>query len=131
MLFVLILPVQAANWKQIDAKEYVDLDSIEKYNYAYSIRNDDIYSFWIKNLNDKGPDFINFEKRYNKKIWYLMTRYLVDCKNKTIATKVSVIYNLSAQVIDSYEKPDYSIEWASIIPESIGESYYYGVCVAK
>lgn len=130
LLFLLsfALPVCAANWKQIAEKEYVDLDSIEKYTDVYNSRNNNIYSFWIKSLNDKTSFFTDYEKSYNKKIWYKMTRNLIDCKNKTITLKSITIYDLKRQVIDTYEVPDYAIKWNSIIPDSVGEGYYYGVC---
>ncbi len=128
LLVLFTLPACAASWKQIAEKEYVDLNSIEKYNDTYNPQNTNIYSFWIKSLNDKTSIFTDVEKRYNIKIWYKITRNLVDCKNRTIALKSLTIYDLKGQTIDTYEEPDYSIKWNSIVPDSIGESYYYGVC---
>lgn len=130
LLFFLLftLPVCAANWKQIDDKKYVDLDSIEKYTDRYDSRKNEIYSFWIKSLNDKSSLFTDLEKQYNKKIWYQMTRNLVDCKNKTISLKSITTYDLNGYTIETFETPDYSIKWTSIVPDSIGEGYYYGIC---
>ena len=129
LVFVIALPVCASSWKQIDEKQYVDIDSIELYEDKYASNNGIKYSFWIKSLNNKSKAFLDDEKYYNKKIWYKMVRMLVDCKNKTLAIKAFAIYGLKGQVLDGYEVPEYEIQWTSIIPDSVGENYYYGVCL--
>ena len=128
LLLLFTLPNYAANWKQTYEKEYVDLDSIEKYIDVYNSRNNNIYSFWIKSLNDKNSYFTDFEKQYNKKIWFIKTRNLIDCKNKMISVKALIIYDDKGQSIHNYEASEYSIKWNSIVPDSIGEDYYYEVC---
>ncbi len=128
LLVLFVLPVSATTWEQIDTKRYIDLDSIEKYNDKYDSRKSEIYSFWIKSLNDESQYFTDFEKDYNKKVWYTMTRNLINCDNKTITPKAIIFYDLSHRVIKNFELPAYSLEWHSIIPDSIGEDYYYGIC---
>lgn len=128
LLLLFALPVCAANWKQIDDKEYVDLDSIEQYNEIYNLRSSNVQSFWIKSLNDKSSYFTDLEKRLDKKVWYNMTRYLVNCTNKTIGLKSITTYDLKGQTLENYEVSNYLIEWSSVVPDSRGEGYYYGVC---
>ncbi len=120
---------QAVTWQQYDEKKYIDLDSIEKYSGVHSLNNNSIYSFWTKILNNKNQVFLDDEKFYNKKIWYKMARTLIDCKNKTLAIKSYAIYDLKGQIIDAHEVPEYQIQWSSIIPETLGELYYNGICL--
>ena len=127
-LIMLALPVYAVNWKPVAEKQYIDLDSIEIYGSKYQTQNNEIYSFWIKALNNKSPGFIEMEKVYNKKVWYSLNKYLIDCRDKTIATKSVALYDLDRHPINILEVPNYSIQWDSIVPESAGKSYYYIIC---
>ncbi len=127
-LAILILPAYSANWKQISEKEYVDIDSIEKYEDSFSTKKREAYSFWIKGLNDKSSFFTELEKYHKKKIWYILSKDLIDCKNKAFSFKAYALYGLDGSIITSQETPDYRIEWNSIVPDSIGERNYYGIC---
>lgn len=129
--FGFILPVCAANWEQIGDKLYIDTDSIEHYSEKYSSEDTKRFSFWIKSLNDGSSYFTKMEKTYGKKVWYTLSRDIVDCNEKTIANKSVVVYDLKSQVIDSYEAILYSGSWNSIVPDSIGELYYYNICRPK
>ncbi len=126
--FNLTLSVFATDWKQIDDKLYIDIDSIESYSERYETGNTRKFSFWIKSLNDSSSYFTKIEKAYNKKIWYLLSKNIVDCNEKMIANKSFVIYDLKSQVIDSNEEYIYPGSWNSIVPDSIGELYYSNIC---
>lgn len=54
---------------------------------------------------------------------------LVNCSDKSLATKSFAIYDIKGQAIDLYEASDYEIQWSSIIPETMGELYYNGICL--
>lgn len=99
-----LLPVFAANWEQIDDKLYIDTDSIERYSERYETEGTRRFSFWIKSLNDGSSYFTKMEKAYGKKVWYTLSRDIVDCNEKTIANKSIVVYDLKSQVIDSNEE---------------------------
>lgn len=129
--FIFAMPVFAANWKQIDEKIYVDFDSIERYTGISNYENSRQYSFWIKSLNDSSSYFAKLEKHTGKKVWYTLSRDIVDCDEKMIANKSIVIYDLKSQVIDSSEEYIYSGSWNSIAPDSIGELYYNLICKPK
>lgn len=129
--FDFILPAFATNWEQIGDKIYIDADSIERYSERYETEDTKKFSFWIKSLNDGSSYFAKMEKAYGKKVWYTLSRDIVDCNEKTIANKSIVVYDLKSQVIDSYESILYSGSWNSIVPDSVGELYYYGICKPK
>lgn len=129
LLAFFITTVQASEWKEYNTKSYIDVSSIEKLDNESFKKNDLIYSFWIKMLNDKSPYFIDLEKNYNKKIWYSMDKLLINCKNKTIAVKSSIFYDLKGYSIDSYDiSNQILLRWNSIAPDSRGEALYYGIC---
>ena len=127
-LMIIMLPAFSATWQQIDNKRYIDIDSIETYKTKYDFEKSVIYSFWIKSLNNKSNYFNDIEKKYNKTVWYDVTRTLINCSDKTITTKSFVFYDLNSHVITSHEVPGYSLDWESIVPDSIGEEYYYNIC---
>lgn len=58
-----------------------------------------------------------------------MVKMLVNCSDKSLATKSFAIYDIKGQAIDLYEASDYEIQWSSIIPETMGELYYNGICL--
>lgn len=129
----LILPVFAAEWKQIAEKDYIDISSVKEFNdgdtYSKKRYNRNEKEFWIKQLNDKSSYFTNFEKNYNKKVWYTMSKMIVDCNNKTLATKSFLIYDTNGKVIDQYEEEyDSLLKRNQIIPETKGEYWCDIVC---
>ncbi len=129
LLLLLALPVYASTWKQVSEKTYIDIENIERYKNKHNFDNAVIYSFWIKSLNDKSQFFLDDEKNYNKKVWYKMVKMLVNCSDKSLAAKSFAIYDIKGQAIDLYEASDYEIQWSSIIPETMGELYYNGICL--
>ncbi len=73
--FVSLLPVFAADWKEICPKKYVDVTSITW--------DKNVVSFWIKSLNPGDWKLIN-----NKKVWYTNEFFLLNCKKKKWLFKV-------------------------------------------
>ena len=127
LLFLLtfsMLQVQAANWIQVDDKMYMDVDSIEYFvsDGQYNQRNNQ-YSFWVKSLNDGSDNYKQLEKHFNKKVWYSLSKYVVDINTQKIAQKTSVLYAVNEkQPLDSYEEQfDTLLCWQTIVPNSVGE----------
>ena len=119
-MILLAYPVLAAEWKQIEEKSYIDIASIQEYNdpssYDKKRYNRNEKEFWIKSLNDKSSYFTDYEKTYNKKVWYIILKYIVDCNNKTIATKSGAIYDTNGNLIDSYDVEHILLNRNDIIP---------------
>ena len=132
IMILLAYPVLAAEWKQIEEKSYIDIASIQEYNdpssYDKKRYNRNEKEFWIKSLNDKSSYFTDYEKTYNKKVWYIILKYIVDCNNKTIATKSGAIYDTNGNLIDSYDVEHILLNRNDIIPETRGENRYNIVC---
>ena len=127
LLFLLtfsMLQVQATNWIQVDDKMYMDVDSIEFFvsDGQYNKRNNQ-YSFWVKSLNDGSDNYKQLEKHFNKKVWYSLSKYVVDINTQKIAQKTSVLYAVNEkQPLDSYEEQfDTLLRWQTIVPNSVGE----------
>lgn len=119
-----IIQVQATNWIEIDNKMYMDVDSVEPFvsDRPYNTRNNQ-YSFWIKSLNDGSDSYKQLEKHFNKRVWYSLSKYVVDLNTQKIAQKTSVLYAVNEkQPLDSYEEQfDSLLQWQTIVPNSVGE----------
>ena len=124
LLTISMLQVQATNWIQVDDKMYMDVDSIEFFvsDGQYNKRNNQ-YSFWVKSLNDGSDNYKQLEKHFNKKVWYSLSKYVVDINTQKIAQKTSVLYAVNEkQPLDSYEEQfDTLLRWQTIVPNSVGE----------
>lgn len=129
-LLILILlsnPILAANWKQVGTKAYVDYDS---YQHMQDVLYSNRYAIWEKRLNDGSENFKNIEKLKNKKSWYNLIRWGIDCNNKTVKVLDSIYYDLSGNVLDTYSSPTYA-PWSSVAPSTVGEFYYDLLCQPK
>ncbi len=117
-----VLPTFATNWVQVGDKTYIDIDTIEPFvnDYGQVIPNQ--YSYWEKTLNN--GDFKKLEKQYNKKIWYMLSKNVIDLKRKTSAIKFSVLYDLKENSIDPLEIMSSLMNWQSIVPNTVGELKY-------
>ncbi len=118
----------ASNWKQIDNGLFMDTDSITTYIDKLGFKQTDIRSYWTKELNDNGAYFTNYEKEYNKKISYTMTRALINCKQRKVAPKAVVIYDTEGNFIKKFNFPIYRSSWNNIIPDSRGDLFYNILC---
>ena len=124
LIFVFFSPVFAANWKKIASKRYIDINSYQNLqDPLYPNR----YAIWEKNLNDGTNHFKDIEKQEGKKVWYVLTRWGVDCNSKLVNILDSIYYDLSKQVISSRSYSIYS-GWDSVVPESWGDFYYQLMC---
>ena len=116
LLFILITfisPVFAANWLEIDKKNYVDLSTLQE--------NGNIRSAWFKELNNGNWDLIN-----NKKVWYQMALIDAKCGARQINTRSSTFYDLQGHVLrnSSFDYP----YWINVVPDTYSEMEYYVLC---
>jgi len=114
----------AANWERISDKIYLDTSGIMS-----SGKTGSVYSFWTKELNDGGEDFVLSEKKYSQKVWYDMVRYSIDCSSRKFKIEEVLIYGLQHNLmgIDSSAADG----WHVIPPQSIAEDYLELVCKFK
>ena len=121
-VFLLSIPVFAAEWVQVGDKEYVDKESIFQFN---QYGNEHI-SFWIKSLNDKSKLFVDFEKAFKTKVWYVKSLWEINCTQKKIIIRDKVVYDLNQNVIYSFD--DTFSKWNKIVPDTVGDYYYNTFC---
>lgn len=131
-IIILLLTIFLSNsisnatcWEQYDTKTFIDTDSIEYYIDDYGRTNPEQYTFWTKNLNNGSLMFTNYEKYSHKKVWYALIKTIVNLQTKRIAIKSFTFYDTKNNLIFSSEKPDYNLEWQSIVPQTRGENFYY------
>lgn len=87
------LPTFAADWVQTGEKRYIDIDSIERdSNRSY------VFSYWTKNLNNGKLKLL--EEKYNKKIWYIMCKKVIDFHTNSYLIVELDYYDLNDKLID-------------------------------
>ena len=115
IILVSVLPVFAADWKEVCPKNYIDISSIT--------RNNDVVKFWTKLLNTGEWAPIN-----NKKIWYTKDYVLLNCREKKMAIQTVVYYDLKENAIDYLNVDDVLLQWNNIVPDTTGDLLYQGAC---
>lgn len=130
-LIISILPTFAvSNWAQIDNYTYIDTNSLRKENYSNSNYNN-YYSIWSKKLNNGSKPFLDMESFYNSKILFSLEQLYFDCKNKRLALKCYISYDLVGNVVVDNTIMDYNLLFTNIAPETIGEKIYDYVCTGR
>lgn len=122
-----VLPTFAVNWVQISDKAYIDTDSIEPYVDDFGNIKANQYCYWEKRLNDGSNYYKETEKDYNRKIWYIKSKGVIDINKKTFAPKYAVLYDLKENIIDTYRFKDSELSWTDIIPDTVGYEVLYVV----
>lgn len=115
------LGAYAANWTKITDKIYLDVSGIMPVP-----KQNSVYSFWTKELNDGNQDFLLAEQSYSQKIWYDLVNYSVDCSSRKIKMNDVLVYGLRNNLIAT----DSSLNdtWHTVPPDSIVEDYLELVC---
>lgn len=114
-IFVSLLPVFAADWKEICPKKYVDVTSITW--------DKNVVSFWIKSLNPGDWKLIN-----NKKVWYTNEFFLLNCKKKKMDLQSVIFYDLQGKTIDILELDEVFVQWHNVVPETTSDLFYRAFC---
>ena len=117
ILFILFLMslnfAFGVRWVEIGYKQYLDYDSIELRGF--------VVTAWFKDLNPGNWDLYN-----GKKIYYMLQKVDIDCKNKKIGLKNVVYYDLKNKVL--YSPISELSNWSSVVPDSVGEYKYQFMC---
>ena len=129
LLFSLSLPVFSSDWVQISENSYVDKDNISEYVNKYEENTHDKFSFFVKSFNDKSANFLYLEKSYKKEVKYQISKFAVDCSNKTISTQEITSYDNFDNVVNKYHAP--YLKFAEFAPNSASDKYYSYVCSVK
>ncbi len=114
----------AANWQKINDKIYLDVSGIMRTGQSGSV-----YSFWTKELNDGGNDFVIAEMKYSQKVWYDLVHYSIDCSSRKFKIEEVLMYGLNNNLIT--DDSTALSGWHSIPPQSIAEDYLELVCKVK
>ena len=104
---------QASRWVEIGYKQYVDYDSVNLDGF--------IVSAWFKDLNPG-----NFELYRGNKIYYMLQRVAIDCKNRKIGLRSVAYYGLKNNLLTPLVPDQYG--WMAVIPDSMGEYKYMYMC---
>ena len=126
LICTIIFPAFAENYIQIANNSYIDNDTIMPYIGKYEPAGSGKISFWIKNKNDKSASFDYLEKSLKKEVSYQTINFVTDCRNKQIATKSILAYDMSGDIISDYSAP--SLQFTNIEQNSKEEVYYSYVC---
>lgn len=123
-LLTITLPTFAANWIQVDiqGKAFMDINSIHK-EHEYGRYN--LYSIWVKFLNDGGDYYKSAEQIYNKKIWFEMTKIIIDCNENDFTMETGTFYDIDKNPIRTRK---YSSRWEAIIPGTIVDTEKQYIC---
>ena len=93
LTIMITLPTFSADWVQTGEKRYIDIDSIERdSNRSY------VFSYWTKNLNNGKLKLL--EGKYNKKIWYIMCKKVIDFHTNSYLIVELDYYDLNDKLID-------------------------------
>lgn len=118
--------VNAANWKRIDKKMYLDTSSINPYgDYV----DENVYSVWSRWMNTGSDSWKRLEKRTGKKLSYKKVQNTVNCTRRKLAVKSMILYDTEENAVKRYEKSN--LEWYSVVPDTMGEDIYSYVCRTK
>jgi len=112
-MFLLCNNCFAARWAEIGHKQYLDFDSIELDGF--------IVTAWFKDLNPG-----NWDLYYGNKVYYLLQRVAIDCRNKKVGLRSAAYYGLKNNLLSPFVPDQYG--WTSVIPDSMGEYKYKIMC---
>lgn len=124
LCLLIVMPAYSTTWVQIQEKSYFDKDSLSYYVADDNYLQYNQKTFWVKSLNDGSQYFKELEKLDKTKIWYNLTKYIINFNNKTLAVKSYASYDLKGELVSLYTASDYQLRWHSIVPNSYGELLY-------
>lgn len=124
-LFLLLL-LPGTTFAQ-DEWEYVATTNFEDNYFIKDIVKEDHYgrlSFWVKIQKSDKKEYFKGQKYYRPSD-LVLTKWSMDCQNKTSKTQTLVVYDLKGKVRHSFNGP---FEESYIIPDSIAEKVMFIAC---
>jgi len=124
LFFLLFLPAVALAQ---DEWEYVATTNSEADYFIRDIvkdNSDGRLSVWIKIQKSDKKEYFKDEKYYRPSD-RVLTKWVMDCQNKTCKTLTMVVYDVKGNVRNSTNGP---FEESYIIPDSIAEKILYITC---
>lgn len=113
LMFAIFTPLaMAATWEEFGHKTYIDKSSI-KYIDSGAI-------FWLKILNDGTLEDID-----GKKVWYMLSKYEINCKKRQFRVLSSNFYDLKKYPLVALP---YTSSWTDIPPDSNAEIWHRIFC---
>lgn len=113
--------IQAAypiDWKMLEPDNYVDVDSVQKFeNNQYG---NNIYTY-------RTMDRRIGKKLYGDNFDYGILQYIINCDTKQNATKAITVFNKQGEVLANTVYNGNEIEWLTINNGSKNE-YFYDLC---
>ena len=140
LLIILIIlstiPAIASDWRYIGNGGYIDLESISKYPNSYLYPNNNMYTFWTKQVNDGSKNSKNsFDKieriAGNIKLKEVQRQDIIDCSKKKIALTSIIVYKLDGSPSFNFSFNEFQYQWNNIVPDSYGEFFYKVICQSK
>lgn len=124
LFFLLLLPAFALAQ---DEWEYVATTNSEDDYFIRDIVKDNIdgrLSVWIKIQKSDKKEYFK-DNKYYKPSDRILTKWDMDCQNKTVKTLTMVVYDVKGKVRESTNGP---FEETYIIPDSVAEKILYITC---
>lgn len=124
LLFLLLFP--GITFAQ-DEWEYVATTNSEDNYFIKDIVKEDNYrrlSVWVKIQKSEKKEYFKGQKYYRPSD-RVLTKWIMDCQNKTSKTQTLVVYDLKGKVRQSSNGP---FEESYIIPDSIAEKIMSIAC---
>ena len=138
-IFVLLLFASnltfAINWEDIDEFTFIDTDSIKYYFNNYGKKDYFKYTFVTKQIGDEDTIWKENESIIkaigeNQKPAYVHYRNIIDCKQKTIATRGFMTFAQSGEVLNVAEIKETELKWNNILPDTNEALLYTNICKA-
>jgi hypothetical protein len=128
ILLIVTLSSFAQDWVYVssgadETKWYVKSEYVKKGDYD----SKDNIRIWTKKELKKTTI-----KKSGKNVTYTNVQELqlivADCSERKIKFVSGTVYDSQGKLIDSWSVPDYSQEWADVVPDSMGEAMLDKIC---
>lgn len=123
LTFFICSYLNGQNWIYIGKSS----DGSSYYMRSTSVSNSYTKKVWVKHSSSKLTVKKN-GKTYTYVNAYEVLLYEFSCTNNQIKLHSVVTYNSKGTVVDSYNPPDYYLEWKDVVPDSVGEMLLEKAC---
>lgn len=124
IFLLLLLPVIA--FAQSDWEYILSTNSDDHYYIRDAVKLDDYgrLSVWVKIHKSDNKEFFKGQKYYRPSD-RVLTKWDMDCQNRTTKTQTMVVYDVKGKVRHSSNGP---FEESYVIPDSVAEQILYVSC---